>query len=382
MINRGRKKNQIEKELKALKDKNLYRFLKEPEGVDFCSNDYLSLSSQPEIGKPLIKALKKALPLGAGSSRLIRGHTSFHKKIETKLERFIEREAVLIFSSGYLANVGVLSLLCKKALIFSDEFNHASLIDGMRLSGGKICIYPHRDMSYLKRKLERAKSQLQKVIVTESLFSMEGDFAPLETLIDLAKNHSAFLFVDEAHATGVFGERGRGCLSQFLFKNSSNEILSLHTFGKAFGSQGAFLACSKILKEHLINHCRAFIFTTAPSPVLLKLWETSLKWVQSKETERKVLQEKSSFFRQELRKMGFVTTSESQIVPLILGENKKTLHWAEQLQKKGFDVRAIRYPTVPKKTARLRICLHSKHKKKDLCSLLEVLKNLKASSLK
>ena len=372
--------DEIKKNLKDLKKQNLYRSLREPRGMDFSSNDYFSLTLNSTQRESLIKALKEGLPLGAGSSRLLRGHTSYHKNIETQLRNFLGREAVLLFSSGYLANVGALSLLCKKALIFSDEFNHASLIDGMRLSGGNICIYPHKDMSYLKKKLEKEKHHRKKVIVTESLFSMEGDLAPLKTLLELAKIHSALLYVDEAHATGVFGEKGEGRLFSYLPEDSLDFVLSLHTFGKAFGSQGACLACSKRFKEYLVNHCRPFIFTTAPSPVLIPLWEEALRWIQNRKEERESLKDKASFFRDEVKKMGFSSPSESPIVPLILGGNERALYWAEELQKRGFDVRAIRYPSVPKGTERLRICIHSRHREEDLHSLLEALRDLKESS--
>ena len=383
----------VKKNLSNLKKENLYRSLKKPKGIDFCSNDYLGFSSHPKIRKHLIQALKKKCSIGSGASRLIRGKTKDLIKIENSLKSFVRREALLLFSSGYLANVGVLSFLCKNSLIFSDELNHASLIDGIRLSQGRCFIYSHKDLYDLERKLKKVNRKDRKIIVTESLFSMDGDFAPLEGLIYLSKKYQSFLYVDEAHATGLFGVNGGGLLSQFLNKHQiSNQnqqekkrhfkyhnILSLHTFGKALGSQGAFVACSGMVQKYLLNHTRSFIFSTAPSPLLIKTWEATLAILKEEPKKIKDVKGKSHFFRENLKKIGFSTPSESQIVPLILGESKKALAWSKALERKNFDIRAIRYPTVPKGSARLRICIHSNHKKKDLLLILNHLKRMKKS---
>ncbi|MYE07273.1 MAG: aminotransferase class I/II-fold pyridoxal phosphate-dependent enzyme, partial [Oligoflexia bacterium] len=248
-----------EKELTQLAHQNLNRKLKTPKGLDFSSNDYLSLTHHAGIRKSLIQALKKDLPLSAGASRLIRGHTPWHKETEQLFQRYVGRKSALFFSSGYMANLGLIQTLCKNSVIFSDQMNHASLIDGCRLSRSPCHIYPHKDMNTLEHLLKKER-QKNKMIITESLFSMDGDFAPLQELSELALKYQALLIVDEAHATGIYGPKGNGLCGPLREKE---HIISIHPCGKAMAANGAFIAGPAILKKYLINKCRAFIYTTA-----------------------------------------------------------------------------------------------------------------------
>ena len=262
----------FEKNLREKKLQGLFRRPAEPQGIDFSSNDCLNLSCHPKIRARMAEALEKGIPLSARSSRLISGATPWHEETDALLRAFLSREGLLSFSSGYLANVGILPALAKgEKAVFSDELNHASLIDGIRLSRAIRHIFPHRNLNALEDLLKKEKRE--KIIVTESLFSMGGDFAPLREISDLALKYQALLFVDEAHATGLFGQNFSGFASGLEEKE---HIVSLHTGGKALGSSGAFVGCSRLIKDYLINNCRSFIYTTAPPPLLMVQWKAVL----------------------------------------------------------------------------------------------------------
>ena len=362
-----------EKELREFNKNNLYRQLRLPSGLDFSSNDYLSLADHSGIRKSLIQALKQKLPLSASASRLIRGHSLWHEETENLFQKWIGYPA-LFFSSGYLANLGLISVLCENSVIFSDQMNHASLIDGCRLSKSPRHIYPHKNMEELERLLKKEKKK-QKVIITESLFSMDGDFAPLEELSDLALKYQALLIVDEAHATGIYGSKGRGLCS--LLKERDH-IISVHPCGKALSASGAFITGPESLKKYLINKSRPFIYTTAPSPFLLFHIQCVLNFLIKDSERRELLKKKSDFFRKKVKKFAPIGESESVIVPVMTGSSKSAILLEKQLRKKGYDIRAIRYPTVPKGKERLRICIHYKHTYKQLEQLVfELRKGLK-----
>ena len=356
-----------ETELEKLKEANLERTLKVTTGLDFCSNDYLSLAGHKGIRAELIKALKNNIPLSAGASRLLRGQTPWHEETETLFRKWVGRESALFFSSGYLCNIGVISTF-QDYTLFSDELNHASLIDGCRLSRNPCYIYPHKDLNKLEIYLKKTKEG-KKMIITESLFSMDGDIAPLKEISELALKYKALLLVDEAHATGIFGKNGGGFLT--LLKEKEH-IISIHPCGKALSSNGAFVVGPKLLKKYLIHKCRPFIYTTAPYPLLLLQIKSVLNTLKKEPNRMELLKKKALYFRKKIS----YGESESPIVSVVLGSAGRVLSGGRELQKRGFDVGAIRYPTVPKKTERLRICLHYNHTYKQLDSLAQSLKKL------
>ena len=358
----------FEKALQEKKSQDGYRIPILPAGVDFVSNDYLNLSSHPHIREALITALKEGIPLSSGASRLLSGTLNWHEEMEEQLKTFIEREGILTFSSGYLANVGALPALARGKKIFSDELNHASLIDGIFLSRSPYKIYPHNHLDILERFLRRESGE--KIIITESLFSMEGDFAPLKELSDLALRYGALLVVDEAHATGIFGSRFAGCVSDLEEKD---HIITLHTCGKALGGFGAFIGCSKLIKNYLINYCRSFIYTTAPPPLMLVQWKAALEILEKEPHRPLTLRKKALDFRTALSDLFSLEKTESPIVPLFIRGAGEALKKAEYLREQGLDIRAIRYPTVPRGKERLRVVLKSDHSQEQIAALTKSL---------
>lgn len=363
--------NSLQRELLQIKKNHLYRSLKELKGQDFISNDYLGFSSHPAIRKAMIKALREGIPLSSKSSRLLGGSNQWHKDTESRLKKFIARPSALIFPSGYQANVGVLSSLAKGRTVFSDSFNHASLIDGIRLSRSLCHIYPHNNLEILESLLKYSSGK--KLIVTESLFSMTGDFAPLEELSFLALKYKAFLYVDEAHTTGLFGSGFSGRVKDLKQKE---HIITLHTFGKALGSFGAFIGSLKVIREYLINKSRSFIYTTAPPPLLMAQWQAALDILQKESYRPLRLRKKALDFRKSLSDTFPLEKTESPIVSIVLGSPDLALKKSLALRKRGFQVLAIRYPTVPKGKEGLRLMLQYSHTKDMLNRLAEALKKL------
>ncbi len=357
----------FEKNLEDRKKKNIYRKTNKLNGLDFTSNDYLNLSTHPTIREEMIAALENNIELSAKSSRLLSGTTTWHEETETILQDFTGRPSIVSFSSGYLANVGLIPALAKNKVIFSDELNHASLIDGIRLSHSPYHIFPHNDLNVLEDLLKKEKRE--KLLVTESLFSIEGDFSHLKQLSDLALKHKALLVVDEAHSTGLFGRQFSGLVYDLKDKE---HIVSLHTCGKALGSSGAFVACSKLIKDYLVNYCRSFIYTTAPPPLLMVQWKAAVEVLKSEVYRPLEVRKKSLQFRKSLS----LKESESPILPIWLKTPTSALEKAKKLREKGFNIRAIRYPTVPKEQAGLRVILQYKHNEKDLENLKNHLQNV------
>ena len=367
--------SRYEIELKELQQTKLYRTLQiiEPKKQDFSSNDYLSLSSHAGIRRKLIAELKKGIPLSSTGSRLISGHTQWHEETEKIFQSFINhRKSVLFFNSGYMANMGVISTLSHKASIFSDQFNHASLIDGCRISSAKCFIYKHKNLNQLEDLLKKSPSK-NKIIITESLFSMDGDFAPLTELSELALKYGSLLIVDEAHATGIYGPKGGGLYTSL--KGEKEHIISIHPCGKALSAHGAFVALSDVLKKYLINKCRPFIYTTASSPLLLFHIKCVLNTLKNEPNRRKSLKKKALFFRNLLKDFTSVETSDSPIVPVLFKGPQAALGMAHKLQKEGYDIKAIRYPTVPKGKERIRISIHYNHNLKELKALTQLLRD-------
>jgi 8-amino-7-oxononanoate synthase len=342
--------------------------------IDFSSNDYLGLSQHPQIKNALLEAIQKDIPLGATGSRLLSGNLDMHADVEEFLAKAFNSESALLFSSGYLANLATLSAFgTDQTEYFSDELNHASLIDGMRMTKAKRTIFGHNDSEDLRRLLMASQSP-RKAIVTESVFSMDGDLAPLAELVDLAEEFEALLIVDEAHATGVFGETGLG---RFENVRPSENFISIHTCGKALGSQGAFVLSSQKAREYLINFARPFIFSTAISPLLAVQIKTAVALLPSLGLERQFLHQLSQSVRTSVRDIFDIGKSESQIIPIILGSNDRVLNASRLLQENGFDVRAIRSPTVSPGTERLRISVKSSLRQDDVRALTKVLERVR-----
>lgn len=361
-------------DLKALRGRAQLRSLDHPAGINLCSNDYLGLASDPRLKRAVAEAVAQVEAVGSTGSRLLSGNAREWERLETEFAAFAGTEAALYFGSGYAANIGLLSsILGPGDLVFSDALNHASLIDGIRLSRATKVIYQHGDIAFLEHALrEHAGATGAKVIVSESVFSMEGDIAPLDSLLRLARGYDAELILDEAHATGVIGQGGRGVAVQ---RDATREALAIvHTCGKALASAGAFVCCSEMLKQYLVNRARTFIFSTAMPPYFAGQIRAALELAICAEVERAHLREISDLLRSQLTNswIGF-GTSETQIVPVLCGANEAALHVASALQESGFAVRAIRPPTVPEGTARVRLSLTAKITREDVMRLSEAI---------
>ena len=370
----GTWKASLAKGLRALEQLHQRRTLAEIRGIDFCSNDYLGLSEHPAMKQAVLRAVENASRVGGTASRLLSGQTVAWRRLEEEFAKFAGTEAALFFSSGYAANLGLLSALVgKDDVVYSDVLNHASLIDGMRLSGARKVIYPHCDLTALENLLRQdAGAPWRRIIVTESVFSMNGDVAPLQETAVLAEKYGAAMIVDEAHATGVQGTAGRGLAAETGIL--PHVLATIHTCGKALASAGAFVCGPTVMKDYLVNHARTFIFSTALPPYFAEQIREALKLIIGMDEERQTLLQRASRFNAALRKAGFATDgSTSQIVPVVLGSNEDTLQAAEQLQKAGFAVRAIRPPTVPAGKSRLRLSLTIKIAEEELTRLVKCL---------
>lgn len=337
--------------LANLRDVGLYRSLCPPSGIDLCSNDYLGLSQHPLLKSRMVEAIEQH-GVGSTGSRLLRGERTCFTRVEQAFAEFKQTDRSLYFSSGYLANLAVLTTFAEAGdVIFSDERNHASLIDGVRLSRAEKIVFPHNDSLALENLMSTHTGGGQKFVVVESLFSMDGDEAPLVEYAALCRKFDAALIVDEAHAVGVYGERGSGLIEAHGM--ADDVFVSVNTAGKALGVAGAFVAGSANAIEYLIQRGRPFIFSTAPPPALTAALEASLDVIGKEPERRQRLLARSAQVRARLGMQGT-----SQIIPVVLGENERALTVAKTLQAAGFDVRAIRPPTVPEGTARLRISVN------------------------
>jgi len=347
--------------LDMLRAQSQFRTLGTPAGIDLNSNDYLGLATDPRLKQAVLEAVAHATTVGSTGSRLLSGNAREWEDAESGFAEFAGTEAALYFGSGYAANVGLLASIVRPGdIVFSDARNHASLIDGIRLSGATKVIYPHCDLSYLENALrEHAGNAGSKVIVTETVFSMEGDVAPMQGLLELARKYGAVIVLDEAHAIGVLGPHGRGIAAEHACER---EVLAIvHTCGKALASAGAFVCGGKTLKEYLVNRARTFIFGTAMPPYFARQIQAALGLAREADAERAHLRQMAAALREKLAARGFdCGTSETHIVPVMLGSNERALHVADVLQRSGFAVRAIRPPTVPEGSARVRFSLTSR----------------------
>lgn len=325
------------------------------------SNDYLGLATHPDVILAAVQATEQ-YGAGAGASRLVCGTLTPHALLESALAAFKHTEASLVFGSGYLANLGIIpSLIGRGGLILADRLCHASLIDGCRLSGADFRVYRHGDSAHLETLLQRRRSNRQTLIVTDGLFSMDGDLAPLSELATIAARYEATLYVDDAHGTGVMGAAGRGTLEHLAME--STIPFHMGTLGKALGSSGAYVVGPRELIEYLINSSRSFIFTTAPPPGAMAAAAAALTIVQQEPERRARLWANQRRLRDGLRRMGFtLTATVSPIIPILVGSAPQALAFAEQLLAQGVFVPAIRPPTVPDATSRIRVTVTSEHR--------------------
>jgi 8-amino-7-oxononanoate synthase len=365
-------------ELAGLKGAGRYRSLRtvaSPQGrvividghrmVNFCSNDYLGLAADPR----LVIAARSAMDrrgFGAGASRMVCGNFDEHMHLEAAIALIKKTEAALLFSSGYMANAGIIAALAgRDDSVFSDRLNHASIVDGIVLSRARLRRYPHNDMAALDHMLSKERGARRRLIVTDSVFSMDGDTAPLAALADLARRHDAWLMVDEAHAFGLFGAAGSGMAEEL---NVADRIdVQMGTLSKAAGSFGAYAAGSSVLVEYLLNHARSSIFTTAMPPSVAAASLAAVDIIRAEPQRRMRVRALAARLRLALQELGFdVPPGVTPIIPVIVGDAGRALRWSKDLFKAGVFVAAIRPPTVPAGTARLRVTVTAAHTDEDI----------------
>ncbi|MBC2580965.1 8-amino-7-oxononanoate synthase [Clostridium sp. DJ247] len=369
--------NYIVEKLKKIKEKGLYRELRYIEtsqsprvkiqGKDFIllgSNNYLGLCDDSRLKKAAIDAIN-IFGVGSGGSRLTTGSYNIHKALEEKIATFKGTEASLIFNTGYMANVGTITALCDKSwVIFCDRLNHASIIDGCRLSGAKLIRYKHCDMNDLLNKINKYKGS-NNLIVTDGVFSMDGDIAPLPDIVKIAKEHNMMTMVDDAHATGVIGKNGSGTASYFGLHNEIDIMMG--TLSKAVASEGGYVAGKKDLINYLKNYARSFIYSTALSPSTIAVSIKALEIIEEDHERRANLLKMSNWFQKELKIAGFdVMKTEIPIIPIMVGEADKAVEFSKSLLEEGIYIPAIRPPSVPEGTSRLRVSLMATHTEQDL----------------
>jgi 8-amino-7-oxononanoate synthase len=341
----------------------------------FCSNDYLGLANHPEV----IEAMRRGASeygVGSGAAHLISGHNSAHHRLEEALAEFTGRPRALLFSTGYIANLGVIGALLKAGdRLFEDRLNHASLVDAGLLCRARMMRYRHGDPQSLRRQMERSEAG-QALIATDGVFSMDGDLAPLPSLADLARGHQAWLMVDDAHGLGVLGAGGGGILGHYGMTMEDVPIL-MGTLGKGFGTYGAFVAGSEELIETLIQQARSYIYTTAPPAALAEATLVSLRLAQQENWRRDRLRSLIVNFRRAVEQIGLpLMDSTTPIQPIVAGTSRQALAWSRRLEEQGLLVSAIRPPTVPEGSARLRITLSANHTDRQLDRLLNALSTL------
>jgi len=341
--------------------------------INFGSNDYLGLAGDPRLRAAVRAAIDEA-GVGAGASALITGRTSWHERLEQRLIEFEEAESVLLFPSGYAANAGTVSALVERGdVVFSDALNHASLIDGCRLSRASVFVYPHNDVAFLRDQLEQHREARRRLIVTDGVFSMDGDIAPLKQLSQLAIELNAMLLIDEAHATGVLGANGRGACE--LMEVDGPHVIRVGTLSKSLGGLGGFVCGSHELAEYLWNRARSQVFSTALPSAMCAAAVAALDLVRDEPERRRHLTSLSEQLRILLRKGGCNVSvlDPTPIVPVVLGTADRTVQACEQLMESGFLVPAIRPPTVPEGKSRLRISLSASHSLNDVEQLAHAL---------
>jgi len=337
---------------------------------DFSSNDYLGLSGDERLKEACISGVKR-FGSSSSASRLLSGDLKIFGELEERVAEFKGKESALVFNTGYQANVGIISTFCgREDAVFCDRLSHASIIDGVRQSGAKLFRFGHNDLEHLEGLLEKEGARFSnRLVVTESIFSMDGDKGALCGLVELRGRYGFALLVDEAHATGVFGRRGSGVVEE---EGVSEQVdLVMGTFSKALGSFGAYVACSKRVKDYLVNVCRSFIYSTALPPGVIAANIESLNIVRDEPFRREELLENAEYFRGRLEEAGLEVRGESQIVPVITGDNRETVRVSEEMINRGYWVAGIRPPTVPEGEGRLRFSLSYEHKPEVLDKVVE-----------
>jgi glycine C-acetyltransferase len=378
----------LQTELENLHNKGLYRSLRCVEGdqgptllidgrevINFSSNNYLGLANHPVLREAAKVAIDR-YGCGSGASRLISGNMTLHEELESKIAQLKETEAALVFNSGFQANTGIIPVLVGEGdVILSDALNHASIVDGCRLARATIVVYRHCDLNELERGLKNSLPNCRKLIVTESLFSMDGDEAPLADIVSLAERHGAMVMVDEAHATGVYEPKGAGIVAKLGL--SERVLVQMGTLGKALGGFGAYVAGSKALRELLINRCRSFIFTTSLPPAVMAMSIAAIDLSQREPERRQALRNNCQLLRDGLESLGYsLGTSRSQILPLMIGDATRCMKLSEDLLQRGIFAQGIRPPTVPAGTSRLRITLMATHAREQIDEALKVFKDV------
>nr|WP_240458741.1 8-amino-7-oxononanoate synthase [Virgibacillus sp. Bac330] len=372
--------DKLHNRVKEMQENSLYRTLRTMEAASqsarivdgekkiiFSSNDYLGLANDKRLIHATIEALQQ-FGVGSSGSRLTTGNTYWHEKLEKKIATFKQTEAARLFSSGYLANIGVLSALAEaEDVILSDQYNHASIIDGCRLSKAKTCIYRHVDMEDLERKLAATTKYKQRFIVTDGVFSMDGSIAPLDRMMELAGHYHAYVIVDDAHATGVLGQSGRGTSAYFGIMPD----VVIGTCSKAIGTEGGFVAGSSTLVDFLMNYARTFIFQTALSPAICAATYTAIELIEQDASRREHLHYNIRKVKEGLNDMGYAVKGDhTAIIPVIIGEQQLALEFAKELEEKGIYAPAIRPPTVPNGESRIRLTVTASHSMKEIDDVL------------
>ena len=379
----------IETELERITKAGLYRSLRRVENdqgptlildgrevVNLSSNNYLGIANHPDLATAAKLAIDR-YGCGSGASRLISGNMTLHEELEAKLAAFKGTEAALVFNSGFQANTGIVSTLAgAEDVVFSDALNHASIIDGCRLSRAKTIVYGHGDLDQLEAALKESTRARRKLIVTETIFSMDGDQAPLTGIVELAEKYGAMVMVDEAHATGVCGDSGAGVVAKLGL--SERVAAQMGTLGKALGGFGAYVAGSAALRELLINRCRSFIFTTALPPAIMAMAIAAVDLVRREPQRRETLWRNCRALKLGLGGLGYsLPESQSPILPLIIGDADKCMRYSERLLERGVFAQGIRPPTVAPGTSRLRITLMATHTTEHIDRAIEAFKKVK-----
>jgi len=339
--------------------------------ISFCSNDYLGLANHPLVKQAMINAIN-TYGVGSGAAHLVSGHSIIHHLLEEELAEFTGYPRAILFSTGYMANIGLCqALLDKKDYVFEDRLNHASLIDGGLISGANFKRYLHNDMSNLEQKINKAANSADRLVLTDSVFSMDGDIANIPNLSSLCRKTDSWLMIDDAHGFGTLGETGKGCLQHFSLNNIDVPIY-MATLGKAMGTAGAFIAGSDELIETIIQKARTYIYTTAMPAAIAEATRCSLKIIQSEPEHLQNLNDNILYFKNCCIESALpVTASQTAIQPLLIGEDEEAMRTSQQLFEQGFLVTAIRPPTVPEGTSRLRITLSAKHTREHIDQLIE-----------
>lgn len=358
--------------LAGLERKGRLRALLPEAGRDFTSNDFLGLATSPRLRTAVEEALERGVPVGSGGSRLLRGNHPEHEALEAEAAAFFGVGRSLYFGNGFTANLALFSTLPQREdRIFHDELVHASALDGIAQSKASSAAFPHNDLDALQDAIAAWRSDGGRGhawIAVESLYSMDGDFAPLVELAGIADRHDAFLVIDEAHATGVHGSGGRG-VGHFL--EGRENVLSLHTCGKGLGASGALLGADRVLCDYLINRARPFIYSTSPSPLMAAAVREALRIVADEPERRERLQGLVSLAGDMLHQRLGMDPGPSQIIPVPIGDNARSVRIAARMREVGFDIRAIRPPTVPEGTARLRLSLTLNVTTQDISAMVD-----------